>query len=78
MTDSEVTSMIEASKKLRRNFLERICEKMYDASQSSPTNKVPWGYVSNISKEIETGYDLKEKLKRSDGNPFDPIDKLII
>ena len=53
MADSEVTSLLEASKELRRNFLERICEKMYNASQSSPTNKVPWGYVSNILKETK-------------------------
>ncbi len=53
MADSEVTSLLEASKDLRRNFLERICEKMYNASQSSPTNKVPWGYVSNILKETK-------------------------
>ena len=34
--------------------MERICEKMFNASQSSPTNKVPWGYVSKIMKETKS------------------------
>ena len=63
MADSEVTSLIEASKELRRNFLERICEKMYNASQSSPTNKVPWGYVSKIIKETKSAEPWVTKNK---------------
>ena len=64
MADSEVTSLIETSKELRRNFLERICEKMYNASQSSsPTNKVPWGYVSKIIKETKSAEPWVTKNK---------------
>ena len=37
MADSKVTSLREASKELRRNFLERICEQIYSAAKSSPT-----------------------------------------
>ena len=63
MADSEVTSLKEASKELRRNFLERICEKMYNAAQSSPTNKVPWEYVSKIMKETKSAEPWVTKNK---------------
>ena len=55
MADSKVvTSLKEATKEHRCNFLERICEQMYCATKKSSTKKLPWGYVSSILKESKT------------------------
>ena len=54
MADSKlVPSMKNASRELRSNFVENICNQMYEASMTSKNKKVPWGFVTKLLKDAK-------------------------
>ena len=46
--------MKKASRELRSNFLERICNEMNEASKTSKNKKIPWGFVPKLLNEAKS------------------------
>ena len=54
MADSKLTnSLKEATKELRKAFLEKICMEINSAVQASENGKVPCGFVTKIINETK-------------------------
>ena len=54
MADSKLTnSLKEATKELRKSFLEKICMEIDSAVRASENGKVPYGFVTKIINETK-------------------------